>query len=286
MAIDYSKNRDYMGNYSYTALGKPVDVDPDPFITPEPGDLQERPYATITVKHTPSEFIVPYSNDKTHLYTESGSSDLSYGYINNLEDKLNKKGEDNWDDHDDAAMQTIYAMHSLLPEKKKFVKEQLQSNPHFQPQTLFDQTPSSIEIRNMVSDPRMAHTAMTLSAIAKRDLKADKIIASDDLSPWSSQLVKHAVKKGLPVETSGNNPDAVVTNDMDKGNRTIRASYQHNPWGMDRPETPIAPEEVKGAREDIREWLRGPRPTPMRNTKPVTPKGLSNQFLPGMEGFV
>jgi hypothetical protein len=285
MAIDYSKNTDYEGNFSYTALGKPVDVEPDPFfgLPDDPGDLQERPFATINVKHRPGRFVVPYTNIGGDSYTDTGLSD---DYVSHLADKLTKKGEDNWTGYDDDAMHTIGIMHMSDPVSKAYVRGQMRSNPHFQPETLFEEVPSSIEITNMVSDPSMAHTAMTLSAIAKRDQKAEKIIASDDLSPFSSQLVRNAVTRGLPVETHRDNPEAEITNDIDKSKRTIRVKRQDNPWGMDQPETPISPEEVKGARDDIRGWLRGQRGTPARNNTPVTKKGLSAQFLPGMEGFV
>jgi hypothetical protein len=45
--------------------------------------------------------------------------------------------------------------------------------------------------------------------------------------------------------------------------------------------TPISDLGVIRGKESVREIL-GKK----RNTKPVTSKGLSDQFLPGMEGFV
>ena len=46
---------------------------------------------------------------------------------------------------------------------------------------------------------------------------------------------------------------------------------------------PVTQGEVLVAQNDVRQSLRNSR---KRNNTPVTKKGLSNQFLPGMEGFV
>jgi hypothetical protein len=49
---------------------------------------------------------------------------------------------------------------------------------------------------------------------------------------------------------------------------------------------PVPASDVQAANLDLRETLRGRRDPVVRNNTPVTPKGLSAQFLPGMEGFV
>jgi hypothetical protein len=280
MAIRYSKNRDYNGQHVYTALGNPVDREPDPFIAPEPGDLQERPYASVSVKHTPKQFNVSFPNNDD-AESETG---LGHDYLYDVKRKLEDKKTDNWDDVDRKAAQTLNSIYSSHNHDPNFIKKQMATNPHFQPETLFTETPSSMEITNMVSDPSMSHTAMTMVSLAKRDLRTDKIIASDDLSKHSSKLTKNAIAMGLPVETHENNSNARQTNTIAKGPRAIRVGSQDNPWGFDQDETVISEEDVKGARQDLRTMIRGDRK--MRNTTPVTKKGLSDQFLPGMEGFV
>ena len=153
----------------------------------------------------------------------------------------------------------------------------------------------------MAADPSLKHTALTLGAIAKRDLKADKIIASDDLSPFSSALTKSAIKKGLPVEANQYNPDLEATNDMDLDPRTLDT---HDIAANERFFKPVSPELISESRKDLRGMLRNPTPVaepeveitadpkPLakpktRNTRPVTRKGLSDQFvIPGMEKFL
>ena len=128
----------------------------------------------------------------------------------------------------------------------------------------------------------MGHAAITLTALAKRDLGAEKIISSNDLSYYSSKLTKTALKKGL-VETDPSNPGADQTNRMRRHERSVESSSANNVWNDDEPATPVSPDLVRAARQDVREMLRKPK---ARNTTPVTKKGLSDQFLPGMEGFV
>lgn len=285
MAIRYSKNSAPWGDHLYTAMGKPVDREPDPFIPHDEDDTQERPYASVTVKHTPGKFVVPYSN-ANDLNEDTG---LSHEYLDHLRSKIYGMEPEDRSQNDREAATALSRLDSPYEGDRNWGKEVAKTNPHFKPDTLFEHIPSSITITNMMADPSMSHTAMTLAAMAKRDFKAEKIVASGDLSVHSSPLVQNAVQRGLPVETSASNPDAHVTNDVDKytrNKRTISAKYQDNPWGLDQSDTIISPEEVKGARDDIRGWLREGRSNKVRNTKPVTSKGLSDQFLPGMEGFV
>lgn len=285
MSIRYSRNSAPWGDHLYTAMGKPFDREPDPFLPHDEDDTQERPYASVTIKHNPGKFVVPYSNE-SDVDEDLG---LSPEYLDHLRGKLYDTSYTERSEEDKEAATALARISSPFESDRAWSREVAKTNPHFQPETLFEHTPSSITITNMMADPSMSHTAMTLSALAKRDFKADKIVASGDLSVHSSPLVQNAVQRGLPVETSASNTDAHVTNDIDRytrNTRTIRAKYQDNPWGLDQPDTIISPEEVKGARDDIRGWLREGRSNKVRNTKPVTSKGLSDQFLPGMEGFV
>lgn len=152
------------------------------------------------------------------------------------------------------------------------------THPYFQQDTLFDTEPSKIYVNDMFSDPSMTTSAVTLGALAKQHFGASEVVASSDLSPFSSKLAKNAEKRGLVRQSEGN-PRAEVTNGI-----TLSPMLLHERSVNDLQSARIPDSEVASARSSLRESLRGNKV--VRNNTPVTPKGLSNQFLPGMEGFV
>lgn len=247
-----------------------------------------RPYAETTVYHEPGKFIVPYPNDnsETNWFDMDEVTGLSPDYLKETRRKLVAKGEDNWDGDDDSFMYITNNLadpyHWSREDGARQYKEVMGQwgNKHFQPDKLFEYKPSSMEIGSLTSHPSMRTSAMNLIAIAKRDLGAETIQAPESLSRHSSRLVKKARALGFPVETHPDNPDADVSNYIDFMDQTISDSSVQG-FGKE-----ISPETVAGAKQDLREMLRGQRKQPVRNAKPVTPKGLSDQFLPGMEGFV
>jgi hypothetical protein len=283
MAFDYFKEARLPRMPTYTAVG-PEFEQKDSFT----GDIEKRrPYASVSVMHNPSRYVVPYPNNQKYKHNQRdphGVTGLSEGYLDHLSETIRSKPEDDWTGADDSAIQVLQTIHSGSPHRinERFAKTHMEGNPHFQPETLFERVPSSIQIDNMLADPSMGHAAITLAALAKRDLGAEKVIASNDLSYYSSKLTKTALKKGL-VETDPSNRDADQTNYLRQHNRSVDSASANNVWGNDEPDTPVSPDLVRAARQDVREMLRKPKP---RNTTPVTKKGLSDQFLPGMEGFV
>jgi hypothetical protein len=296
MAFDYFKEDRLPRMPTYTAVGP--EFEQKGF----GGEVEKRrPYASVSVMHTPSQYVVPYPNNEKHNSRDpEGVTGLGSNYLQHLSETIQSKPEDDWTGNDDSAMQVLKTLrnmdhrldggedsligHAFSPRDVNlgFVKAGMKSNPHFQPETLFERVPSSIQIDNMMADPSMGHAAITLAALAKRDLGAEKVIASNDLSYYSSKLTKTALKKGL-VETDPSNPDADQTNYMRQHNRSVDSASANNVWNNDEPDTPVSPDLVRAARQDVREMLRKPK---ARNTTPVTKKGLSDQFLPGMEGFV
>lgn len=279
MSIDYFKIKTspYRNSYSYTALGTP-------FVNDESGHTR-RPMANIDVEHQPAQFSIPHQEDD--IDSETG---LSTTYLGKLTHSLWVKDPHNMTADDVEAYEFL---NSEIPDKedREWV---INNNPHFNPTKLFTvDRPSSIYVSGMFSDPSMTGSAMTLGAIAKRDLKADEIIASDSLSTYSSKLAQNAIKRGLPVKASEYNPGADVTNDIKMEEQSVPEDYPSHA-GL----SPISPGMVAASRKDMREMLatgreKKRRKAPAkkavakRNAQPVTPKGLSDQFIiPGMEGYV
>jgi hypothetical protein len=79
---------------------------------------------------------------------------------------------------------------------------------------------------------------------------------------------------------SEENLEAEPTNDIDNIERW--AGVNDIAYYTDKMQ-PVTQGEVMTAQNDVRQSLRNSR---KRSSTPVTPKGLSNQFLPGMEGFI
>lgn len=270
------------------------------------------PYANMSVRYTPPKTKPNFDNETA----ENGNVELDPYGVTGLSSHAFKKAEDLYQDDKDNRLTSetankranefasikkgltahTTAVNSTIPydeyqfndamglykAKAQFAAKRASTHPYFQQDTLFDTTPSSLHINEMFSDPSMSTSAITLAAIAKAQYKPDLIVASHDLSPFSSKLVKNAENRGL-IETHPENSDAEITNDEDYEPRRLspRDAKQWTKGMRQIPET-----EVRSAKSDLRETLRGRKSQVVRNTTPVTPKGLSNQFLPGMEGFV
>lgn len=272
-------------HYTYSAVGPEYRTEPDVF---DEEGVARRNAADIDVVHRPSRFIVPYTNVDEYNYLDpEGVTGLSYDYLSNLSRKLNLTPTIKLDDEDHEAKVIVnnlseYGSPQDMEKAKQLYNEsRYRGNKHFEPDKLFEYKPSSIEITSMFAHPEMRTSAVHLAAIAKRDLGAETVIASDDLSPHSSRLTKKAQELGFPVEANTLNQDADVTNTYDFHNKTIRSEH------LPSLGEPVSPEVVAGAKKDVRELIRKSRT--VRNPKPVTQKGLGDQFhpvLPGMEGFV
>lgn len=246
----------------------------------------EYPYATMSVTHKPKEWAIPFDNTDS-VDPEIG---LSNNYLTHVIKNFSHKNYDNLTDSESDALETISM--SGIPknnDEQGSFDYNVSTNPHFNPDKLFyEGDPSSITIDFLVADPSMpASTPLTLGALAKRDYKADEIVASDDLSKFSSKLTQNAIAKGLPVKAHKSNTNAIATNDINKRDRTIDADYIENNQSKVQP---ISPDTLQAARSDLRRMIRGNKKNTAqknRNTTPVTQKGLSDQFvIPGMERFI
>lgn len=152
------------------------------------------------------------------------------------------------------------------------------------PMEFFHHTPGQTTITDAFADPDMRVHMPLLASYAhmKYVPEGQSITASDDLSPYSSNMVKKAQKLGLPVVTHSENPDAAVTNDSELVPYRMHAdslNYYKTLGMQDIPQ-----EDLSKAWDHYR-MLRG---RPAKGAKPV----MSEQFkdvphpqLPGMEGY-
>ena len=154
--------------------------------------------------------------------------------------------------------------------------------PSLHSETLFDTHPEQLKITELFADTKMDIPAINLIGIAKNRYPNAELTASHDLSQHSSRLVKNAASRGL-ISPPAKNPNAEITNNIDEYGRNRRVADAH-PYVDDITISRVLPSEVDKGKQEVRKMLRANKPT--RNNTPVTPKGLSAQFLPGMEGFV
>jgi hypothetical protein len=170
----------------------------------------------------------------------------------------------------------------------------LRKDPELAPDQLFTSRPDSLEVDFADFDPRARTLFPTAVSLMSQSVGHPQIVANDDLSEHSSAVAQRAAEKGVVVPHR-HNPDMVVTNDMRSKTRTADASLLHNVdrgfggriqvsgqgemGGFSR----VPDEDVASARGHLRTMLRGDRP----QKAPASPKpNMSQQFLPGMEGFV
>ena len=170
----------------------------------------------------------------------------------------------------------------------------LRKDPALAPNQLFTSNPANLEVDYADFDPRARTLFPTAVALMSQSVGHPQIVASDDLSAHSSAIVQSAAQKGMVVPHN-HNQDMRVTNDMMYKTRTadpsalqdvdqgfgdrIQVSGQGYMSGFSR----VPDEDVASARGHLRTMLRGDRP----QKAPASPKpNMSQQFLPGMEGFV
>jgi hypothetical protein len=273
---------------NYRALGKD---------NPEEGTT---PYASLSVIHDYAVDLPTFTQDNIgSLEDEEASSGLHPTY-------LNKKHAEVWDDiragnRTEAHQDAMDAFHVLRghtikagrnsdhPDPKAWAVEQTRTNPLIAPDKLFfEHTPAKTHIGALYSDPSMKVSAMNLLGVAYDEHNNAPFESDSSLTRFSSRLTQNALKRGLPVTTDRSNPNAISTaddaNDSTHDNHRMVTDYANKVRSSEYPfsyATPISDLGVIRGKESVREIL-GKK----RNTKPVTSKGLSDQFLPGMEGFV
>jgi len=219
------------------------------------GDADEqgnRKMAEVDTAYTPPKFLPNFDNTSSTGFAENA--------LRKAHRKFNHAGSDD-------------------PDHATFEGSSNTNHPYYQQDTLFDTQPSNTQITRMFADPTMSSTALTMAQLAKNKLKPEVLTADPDLSAHSSKLVQNAASRGL-VQTHQLNTDAEPRNDIDKLDRW--AGLNDIAYYKEKMQ-PVTQGEVMVAQNDVRQSLRNSR---KRSNTPVTKKGLSNQFLPGMEGFV
>jgi hypothetical protein len=292
MAIEYfreasQKYENSGGSTLYRALGTPH---------PDTGDV---PYATLGVHHEYAETKPTFSqNQKGHSRDVDGSSGLSRMYLmhkhNDLMDKTSS-GPLTDDQHNAFVAFEILKGNKVVDgrgannEKPKNPKAwavaQTQTNPHIAPDKLFfESSPAKTYITGMYADPSMKSAGINLLGVAFDDYNKTPFVADSSLTKFSSRLTQNAIKRGLPVVASEHNPDAVSTaGDYEEDEHvphTVTSHHADN-W-LRQVSTPVSDLNLMRGKDSVREILGRKK----RNPNPVTAKGLSDQFLPGMEGFV
>lgn len=285
MANEYRHKAERRGHHRFTAFGKPYWDKGDVFDAPS----DRRPTIDLSVEHIPGEFVVPYDNRGTYNpHDPAGITGLSRSYTSHLLKNLENKPEELLTGYDEDAMYVFDHIGSGGREGEKAreiyehsTQEGGWDNPHFLPDKLFEKTPSIMRVNAMYADPRMRASVLSLGAVAKTHLNADIVESSEDLSAHSSRLTRSAMSRGLPIITHTGNPYAEQTNTIDFNEDQ---SFPVHKITEERFGKIIPEETVSKARTELRSMLRPQKQ--VRNSNPVTPKGLSQQFLPGMEGFV
>jgi hypothetical protein len=268
---------------NYRALGNPNE------------ETGRTPYAALTVHHTYAGYAPTFDNSE-----EGTISGLSDEYIQHKRSEMfdkERSDEPSTKERTDAMAALAILQHSnaygvehdAIEDKRSWAVEQAHNNPHIAPDKLFFETsPAKTQVASMFVDPSMKTSGINLLGVAYDDHNRAPIEADSSLTRFSSRLTQNAMKRGLPVTGSYTNPNAESTSD-DADDPTHEEQSVNNSTAdkLRKGEhpfyqaQPIADLGLIRGKEAVREMLGK-----TRNTKPVTSKGLSDQFLPGMEGFV
>lgn len=240
---------------------------------------KRRPYAQVSGRHRYSLFAPSF---------DPHTGEVSRDYLVHKHDQLAEASYDREltaqeKDAVSAASHILLNKDRTEPEKTAWALEQTRTNPHLAPDKLFEETrPAHTEITSMFSDPSMRTQALTLAGMAYEHYSKAPIISDNELSEHSSRLVRKAMKKGFPVQGGLDNPTARQTNTYTLVPRHVAAEWFEEDYSQ-RPEViRSTPRDVARGRQVVREMLRSTR---ARKPQPVTKKGLSQQFLPGMEEY-
>ena len=234
------------------------------------------PYASASIQYSPLRYSPNYSNEP-HMYDPHGVSGLSEHALWSM--RSTKKYAESLPEN---AGDLIRSLGRGSYTEAKRAADEMAKIPSFHSETLFDTQPEQLKVKELFADPKMDISAMNLVGIAKYRYPNAEIVPSNDLSVHSSKLVKNAVSRGL-LSPNPDNPDADITNNVDYKER-IRRTLGAVPREYSELGLMLAPDAGDKGSQEVRKMLRANRP--VRNNTPVTQKGLSAQFLPGMEGFV
>jgi hypothetical protein len=138
--------------------------------------------------------------------------------------------------------------------------------------TLFGHHPAQINVHYTAFDPSLRIHAPTMAAHIHQKYNAP-IIPSDNLSKYSSQLVEHAKKMGMPVVSDPVNTFNGMRLDANNMNAGELDDFKKDPNMHEMPAS-----SMRRARQHLKE-LRG------KTTQKTTPAPVKNVPLPGMETF-
>lgn len=288
----FRENRSYYGSGRYNPSGSVTNYRA---LGKSDLDTGRTPYAALTVHHTYAGYAPTFDNSE-----EGTISGLSDEYIQHKRSEMfdkDRSDEPSTKERTDAMAALAILQHSnaygvehdAIEDKRSWAVDQAHNNPHIAPDKLFFETnPAKTHIGSMFVDPSMKTSGINLLGIAYDEHNRAPFESDSALTRFSSRLTQNAMKRGLPVTGSYSNPDAVSTandwNDPTHEYQTMGNDYADrirrsgHAFTRSRPISDLGLIRGKSA---VREMLGK-----TRNTKPVTSKGLSDQFLPGMEGFV
>jgi hypothetical protein len=258
----------------YRALGTP---DPETGSTPSVSVGTYHDFA----QHTPTftDAVGP------HYADYSGETGLHPQYLTHRYRSLIEEPGVSDDPEKMDAMRALGVLRGSPSQGKtmEWAVEQARTNPHIAPEHLFyESKPASTTINGMYADPSMNATGINLLGVAYDEGNRAPLVADSSLTKFSSRLTQNAIKRGLPVSAHEGNPEAKSTagayEEQTQLPHTMSSEYADV---LRKRGTPISDVGVIRGKEAVREILGR-----KRNPKPVTAKGLSDQFLPGMEGFV
>lgn len=269
---NYFHQRNRWGTTDYYAISDKGEG-PDQF-----GDTRY-PYAQVTVHTKPArartnfdfsdEAPIERFDEKTErgyalVNKELGFPDAQHYIVNSLIG----------DRHDRTAAHAVRATEATSRSDRrvagiKYAKGVRDLKNHMS--QMFTDYPQENTVNSAFSHSTMRHTIPIILAHAHQNLGS--LTASDDLSEYSSRMVKRAREKGFPINVSEDNPNAIATNDYTFDDNFNKTSFPE-PQGFRK----LSNAEVRSAKMHIRT---------MRGKGPTAPAHMSPQFeqlrLPGME---
>lgn len=260
-------------------------------------EVDHHPVGSISTIYTPRKYFPNFSTTDDisgHNSHFSKATGLSQQFLDHLENTVEERndasyysGEDA--NEDDEALANHLSIPTTMAREDRgipFAKavSYIKKSPEAQPDTLFTDIPPKVKIDEAFFDPRVNNLFPTTASLIKQDHPDAEIVASGDLSEYSSKLAKRAAERGL-VTGSASNPEMEVTNSINFSRQSMNPAVVDfmASGGKEVPQT-----EIASARQSLRNQLRASRNNQVIR-KPQTETKLSSQFdhpkLPGMENF-
>lgn len=225
------------------------------------------PGGSMSVMHVPRSYVPTYTNSGVH------DSGLSEEYVHHLR---NENDDAIFDDrpmpHPELHRMDVVRNSGGSQDAQEEAMRKFKETPAANPETLFVEKAPKTEIMTAFFDQKMTPHAPILGALAHQDF-GGTLTADSDLSKYSSRFLQTAQKMGLPVQAHPNNPTGEVTNTYDFVSRgtpqPLMASYSL---------TPIPESEVKSARQNLKNMIRG-----KRNHMSPQFEQVEHPKLPGIE---